>query len=106
MFLQSSVRNDLTINVFFFIGILTSIPILVAHDAPSNLKVRVMGLGESVDNGDSWMFQNTSDSINVQRLGLNIFIQTDRPIYKPGQTSKYILDVSLNKMTRNHFLAI
>ena len=45
-----------------------------------------MGLGE-LHMGDSWMFQNTSESVQVQKLGLNIFIQTDRPIYKPGQTS-------------------
>ena len=66
---------------------MTTVPVFVGHDAKNSLKLSIEGLGERVGD-DSWLFKNKSESIPVQRLGLNLFIQTDRPIYKPGQTSK------------------
>lgn len=58
----------------------------VGHDAPRYLTVHVQGLGEEIA-GDSWLFKNKTGRIYVEKLGLNTFIQTDRPLYKPGQTS-------------------
>lgn len=57
------------------------------HNSPGGIKVEISGIGESVD-GKEWSFKNTSERIQIEKLGLNIFIQTDRPIYKPGQKSK------------------
>lgn len=61
-------------------GVLTQIPIYIPHDSPRYLKVKLDGL--STDN--RWRFTNTSNRVTVQKLGLNVFLQTDRPIYKPG----------------------
>ena len=56
------------------------------HNAPRN--VRLVLKGEGVIGGDIWKFSNMSQVISVENLGLSILIQTDRPLYKPGQTSK------------------
>jgi hypothetical protein len=64
-------------------GSLISIPVTVPHNAPRN--VRVVLQGEGVIGGDLWKFSNMSQDIRVEKLGLSILIQTDRPLYKPGQ---------------------
>ena len=68
---------------------LSTIPVFVGHDAPQYLRVHIQGLGEEIA-GDSWLFKNQTGQIYVEKLGLNTFIQTDRPLYKPGQTSKLL----------------
>ncbi|XP_066919557.1 alpha-1-macroglobulin-like isoform X3 [Clytia hemisphaerica] len=82
-------------------GQLSTIPLFVGHDASNRLKLHIEGLGEAID-GDSWLFKNTTDYIYVQKLGLNIMVQTDRPIYKPGQTIKFrviVVDTDLKPFT-------
>ena len=60
----------------------------IPHDAPRGLLVEIIGYG-TTDDGHVWKFENkTKDEIPVVKLGYNIFIQTDRPVYKPGQKSK------------------
>ena len=34
----------------------------------------------------TWTFKNSSD-VDIQKTGISVFIQTDRPIYKPGEKS-------------------
>eukprot|EP00794_Sanderia_malayensis_P009949 gene9949-10969_t len=36
-----------------------------------------------------WTFSNTTDSIPIQKPSTQVFIQTDRPIYKPGETVRF-----------------
>ncbi|XP_057300499.1 alpha-2-macroglobulin-like protein 1 isoform X4 [Hydractinia symbiolongicarpus] len=67
---------------------LSTLPIFMNHNSPGGIKVEVSGIGESVD-GKEWSFKNTSERIQIEKLGLNIFIQTDRPIYKPGQKIQF-----------------
>lgn len=45
------------------------------------------GFGASVDNQE-WYFKNESKNIFIEKHATNMFIETDRPIYKPGQKSK------------------
>ena len=73
------------ISLFIFLEILNTLPLYIDHRAPSNLKLTIEGRGDIGDN--VWVFKNQSNSFHVSKLGLKVFIQTDRPIYKPGQTS-------------------
>ncbi|XP_047140666.1 murinoglobulin-1 isoform X2 [Hydra vulgaris] len=66
--------------------ILNTFPLYIDHDAPSSLKLTLEGQG--VIRNQVWVFKNESNYISVSKLGLNVLIQTDKPVYKPGQTIK------------------
>ena len=71
---------------------LVELDYFIPHDAPRGLRVEIIGYG-TTDDGHVWKFENkTKDEIPVVKLGYNIFIQTDRPVYKPGQKSKILFD--------------
>ena len=46
----------------------------------------------------TWTFVNKTSSIRVQKSSNQLFIQTDRPIYKPGETSELIHIVLLTHL--------
>lgn len=69
-------------------GVLTKIPIYIPNGIPSFIKVSISGLGERYGNM-SWAFQNSTQSTVQQEGGVSLFIQSDRPIYKPKQTIKF-----------------
>lgn len=85
---------------FFSLGQLVSIPLTVPHIVPKEVYLRVSGVG-TVDDNVTWHFTNKSEAISVQSLGLNILIQTDRPMYKPGQLSMFHLCFFIS---RNSFI--
>ncbi|XP_047140669.1 alpha-1-macroglobulin isoform X3 [Hydra vulgaris] len=66
--------------------ILNTLPLYIDHDAPSSLKLTLEGRG--VIRNRVWVFKNETNYISVSKLGLNVLIQTDKPVYKPGQTIK------------------
>ncbi|XP_065672425.1 pregnancy zone protein isoform X2 [Hydra vulgaris] len=66
--------------------ILNTFPLYIDHNAPSTLKFNIEGHG--VVGNQVWVFKNESRYISVSKLGLNVLIQTDKPVYKPGQTIK------------------
>lgn len=53
------------------------------QNAKLSIKIRPVGASEPV--------VKESDIITVERLSMSVFIQTDKPIYKPGQTSKWVM---------------
>ena len=63
----------------------------IHHKAPRQVKVEIQGIGRVSETKD-WYFTNTSQSIKVERFGLNIMIQTDKPIYTAGQTGKIVFN--------------
>ena len=79
-------KNIFTLNIIFP-GVLTTIPVRIHHNAPSHVFVNVNGVGK-INAQEDWVFANKSESIRVEKLGLNILVQTDRPLYKPGQTGE------------------
>ena len=59
--------------------------------APSAGTIKIEG-ESSVSGGDSGLgckFENVTKRIPIQKLIRTMFIQTDRPIYKPGEASKW-----------------
>ena len=65
-------------------------------DAPSSGtikiegKANVSGIVRGLGNDVMWTFENVTKSISIQKTSRTMFIQTDRPIYKPGEASKYL----------------
>ena len=72
----------------FVSGSLTTIPVKIYYNATSPVKVQIKGIGRIPPAKEFWLFKDTSKSIPVRQSELSIIIQTDKPIYKPGQTSK------------------
>ena len=85
--------------------ILNTLPLYIDHNAPSSLKLTIEGRGDIGDN--VWVFKEQSEYFHVSKLGLKVFIQTDRPIYKPGQTSTTYIKIyvipHLNIIIDYHF---
>jgi len=63
---------------------LTNYGYYIGDDAPRSVKVVVEGFGLSVNNQE-WYFKNESKNIYIEKHATNMFIETDRPMYKPGQ---------------------
>ena len=65
---------------------LVNIPVEIPHGAEDDFVIlHLLGVGRINETHD-WHFNNKSQRISVEKLGLSVLIQTDRPIYKPGQT--------------------
>ena len=66
----------------------------VPIDAPLSGTIRVEGKANVSGNASGlgydvmWKFENVTKSISIQKTSRTMFIQTDRPIYKPGEASK------------------
>ncbi|XP_065060175.1 alpha-1-macroglobulin-like isoform X3 [Rhopilema esculentum] len=75
-------------------GVLTEIVIKIPSSAPSWAIVQIEGRADVPAGTDGlaedaiWTFKNKTGSINIQRSSTTVFIQTDRPIYKPGESMK------------------
>ena len=62
-------------------------------DAPSKGIVKIDGSAtvpygtNGLTNPAKWFFNNQTKEIEIKKTSTSVFIQSDRPIYKPGETS-------------------